>query len=85
MKRDSLNQLTGQDTADRAGKARPARRRSRLAMTVAAALAGGSMLTTCESRLRDAVVNGSKDYLFSILDPNAIVDALFGDEDAEEQ
>ena len=61
---------------------RGALRRSRLALTVAAALAGGTMLNTCETRLRDAVVAGSKDFLFSVLDPNAIVDALFGDEDA---
>jgi hypothetical protein len=50
-------------------------------MTVAAALAGGSMLSTCDTRLRDAVVSGSKDYFFSLLNPNTIVNVLFGDQD----
>jgi len=61
-------------------RSRAALRRSRLAMTVVAALVGGSMLSTCETRLRDAVVTGSKDFLFSLLDPSTIVSVMFGDE-----
>ena len=55
-------------------------------MTLAAALAGGSMLSTCETRLKDAVVGGTKDYFFSILNPTTIVDLLFPTEtDATEE
>ena len=57
-----------------------ATRRRKLAMTLAAALAGGSMLSTCETRLRNAVVSGTKDYFFSILNPTTIVDLLFPSE-----
>ena len=63
-----------------------ATRRRKLAMTLAAALAGGSMLSTCETRLKDAVVGGTKDYFFSILNPTTIVDLLFPTEtDATEE
>ncbi len=38
-------------------------RRTRLSAAIAAALAGGSLLGTCEMRLRDAVVDTSKSFL----------------------
>lgn len=50
----------------------------RLALTLLACLSGGTMFTTCQARLRDATVQASKDLLASLLDPSAIVDALFG-------
>ena len=37
--------------------------RARLSAAIAAALAGGSLLGTCEMRLRDAVVDTSKSLL----------------------
>lgn len=51
-------------------------RRSKLGLTLAAALAGGSLLGTCQTRLKDAVVGGSTDYLYTLLDPTAIVGLL---------
>jgi len=55
-------------------------------MTLAAALAGGSLLSTCETRLKDAVVGGTKNYFFSLLSPTSIVDLFSADDtdDAEE-
>ena len=50
--------------------------RSKLALTVAAALAGGSVLGTCQTRLGLAFIEGSKDFLFSLLDPSAFVELL---------
>ncbi len=63
-----------------------ATRRRKLAMTLAAALAGGSLLSTCETRLKDAVVGGTKNYFFSLLSPTSIVDLFSADDtdDAEE-
>ena len=55
---------------------RIAARRSRLAMSLAAALAGGSVFGACEARLKDAVVNGSKDYLAALLDPTLVLELL---------
>ena len=51
-------------------------RRSKLAMILAAALAGGSLLSTCQTRLKDAIVSGSKDYFFTLLDPSSIAEFL---------
>ena len=61
-------------------------RRSRLALTLAAALAGGSLLSTCQTRLKDAIVSGSKDYFFTFLDPSSMADFLLDQAgDAEEE
>ncbi len=51
-------------------------RRSKLGLTLAAALAGGSLLGTCQARVKDAIVGASTDYLFTLLDPPAIVGLL---------
>ncbi len=49
-------------------------------MTVVAALASGSVMSTCETRLKDAVISGSQDYFFNmLLSPAAIVDLMSGD------
>ncbi len=45
-------------------------------MSLAAALAGGSVFGACEARLKDAVVNGSKDYLAALLDPTLVLELL---------
>lgn len=60
-------------------------RRSKLAMTLAAALASGSLVSTCQTRLKDAIISGSKDYLFALLDPSNIAEFwLDQDGDTEE-
>ncbi len=46
-------------------------------MSLAAVLAGGSLFGACEARLKDAVVNGSKDYLAALLDPTLVLELLF--------
>jgi len=58
--------------------------RSALVRIAFAALAGGSVLTTCQSRFRDAVVFGTRDFfLNSVLDPANIVELLFPEEETE--
>jgi len=47
--------------------------RSWLIKSLVAALAGGSVATSCDTRVRQAVVAGAKDYLFSQLDPANII------------
>ena len=52
-------------------------RRSRVALTLAAALTGGSLMSACETRFRDAFVSSSKDLFFAtFLDPAALAAAL---------
>ncbi len=42
-----------------------------------AALAGGSLLGTCEVRLHDAVISGSKDYVSTLLTSEETLQLLF--------
>lgn len=59
--------------------------RSRLAATLAAALAGGSLLGTCQARFRDAAISGSKCYFFGVRSPGSIpCDSLFDPTDIVE-
>ena len=49
-------------------------------MTLMAAILGGSILSTsCSTRLKEAVVSGSKDFLFTLMDPDVILDWLSSD------
>lgn len=41
-----------------------------------AVLASGSMFQTCETRLRDAFVLGTKDYVLSLFDPQNVLDLI---------
>lgn len=52
--------------------------RTKLAKTIAAALAGGSLLGACEIRLHNAIVDGTKGYVFTLFDPS-LYDGLFDD------
>lgn len=61
------------------GRKPPGPGRSKLGRAMAAALAGGSLCSACETRLRDAAIGGSKSYLFSLLDPTAFIEALVDD------
>ncbi len=47
-------------------------RRSRLTVTLAAALAGGSLLGACQTRFMDAVISGSKCFFFGVRSPGSI-------------
>ena len=51
-------------------------RRSRLAMTLAAGLAGGTLFSACQTRTRDAFVSSSKDLFLSLLSPESLLDAF---------
>ena len=44
-----------------------------------AALAGGSLFGACEVQIRNAIVNGSKDFLQSLLDPTNVLQSLSPD------
>ena len=55
---------------------RRARTRSKLAAMLMATLAGGSLFASCQTRLRDAAVQGTKNYLFGVLDPNVFIDRI---------
>lgn len=50
-------------------------RRSRWTVFLAATLAGGTLFGTCDIRMRTALVDGTKLFLISLLNPsNFIVD-----------
>lgn len=54
-------------------------RRSKLALLVAVALAGGTLPATCQTRFRDALVSGARNVVFnSLLDPSRFVETLTG-------
>ena len=54
-------------------------RRCKLALVFAAALAGGSLPATCQTRFRDALVSGARSVVFnSLLDPSRFVETLTG-------
>ena len=44
-------------------------------MTITAILAGGSVFGACETRLRTALVDGSKNYILSLFNPELLLDA----------
>lgn len=52
----------------------PKTRHQRILRALAAALASGSMFQTCETRLRDAFVFGSRDYFLSLFNPQTASD-----------
>lgn len=47
----------------------------KLAMTITAVLAGGSVFGACETRLRTALVDGSKNYIFSLFNPELLLNS----------
>lgn len=48
----------------------------RVGLTLCAALAGGTTLQTCETRLRDAIVTGTRGYISALLDPTNLIGAI---------
>ena len=55
----------------------PRRRLSRARWILTAALAGGSLCSACEVRLKDAVVGGTKDYISSLLSSEEVLQNFF--------
>ena len=49
-----------------------------LVLTLTATMAGGSLLTSCQGRFFDAVVTGSKDFLFTLFDPAGLLELVNG-------
>ncbi len=45
-------------------------RRAKWMTLIATALAGGTVFGTCEARVRNALVDGGKLFIFSLLDPS---------------
>lgn len=52
--------------------------RRRLATVLCLLLSGGSLFGACEMSFRDAFLANSRNILFSLLDPAAIVDGILG-------
>ena len=77
---DPWNQRHAAETSviNRLTRRRRSARGRRVAVSMLACLSGGTLLTTCQARLRDATVQASKDLVFSLLDPTTIVNALLG-------
>jgi len=57
------------------------RKRLRRALTLILPLTGGTLFTNCQARIRESVIDGSKNYLSSLLDPTSILEALLADSD----
>lgn len=55
--------------------------RKKVALTLVAALAGGSMLSACQVRLKDAFVSGTTTYISLLLSPQVFLEAVLGDGD----
>jgi len=41
-------------------------------------MAGGSLFSSCQGRFLDAVVAGSKDYVFTLFDPAGFLELVNG-------
>lgn len=55
---------------------------TKIAKTVAVALAGGTVLGTCQTRLKESFVRGSTDYLlYTLLSPETIAGWVLGTDD----
>jgi len=52
-------------------------RRKNLVLALFAALAGGSTFTSCDTRMKTAVVGGTKNFVFTIFDPSVWFPDLF--------
>lgn len=66
-------------------KAAHRNRFQRWGMTLCAALAGGTTLQTCESRLSDAITQGTRNYISTLLDPTTLIAAFLVNEDTTDQ
>jgi hypothetical protein len=60
-------------------------RRRKWVGLLAATLAGGSLLETCQTRLRDGIVGGTENYILSLLDPTLFIEDLLDDGTSTEE
>ena len=51
----------------------------RWALMLAAALSGGSTFASCDTRIRQDLVAGTKNWIFSLFDPNLYLDSILLD------
>jgi hypothetical protein len=56
----------------------------RLVLTLVAALAGGILPASCVTRVGDAVVSGSKSFLFSLFDPTSFIENFIDSNNGDE-
>ncbi len=56
----------------------PTSRRTRIWVYGATILGGGMLPATCETRIHDAFVDGSRNFAFAVLDPSNIDGFPFG-------
>lgn len=52
------------------------RRVRKWGLLLMATLSGGTTFVSCDTRLRQDIVDGTKAWIFSLLDPNLFLDAL---------
>ena len=58
--------------------------KSKIARTLAIALAGGSMFSACDTRFKQGVVSGTESFLYNtLLNPSVIVNLLVPSEAAD--
>ena len=58
-------------------------RRSKIALTLFAALSSGSLAVSCETRFKDAAVDATRQYILGLLDPANLVDLLVDENTGE--
>ena len=56
--------------------------RSKVAMTVAVALSGGTLFSACQARIKDALVGGFTDFILGPTTAATVVEAILGPDDA---
>ena len=59
--------------------------RAKCAMAVAIALGGGTVCNSCQTRLKDSFVGGTRSYFLSLFDPSAIQGLLADADGADDQ
>ena len=57
--------------------------RSKVALTLFAALSSGSLAVSCETRFKDAAVDATRQYVLGLLDPAYFVDLLIDENSGE--
>jgi hypothetical protein len=50
---------------------------------IVATLSGGSLMQTCQTRLREDIIDGTENFILSLLDPTLYLENLQGSDVAE--
>lgn len=58
----------------------PGLHRSKAVIAFLAVLSGGSVMGGCETRLKDAAVDTTRQFVLGLLDPLAIATSIFGED-----